>query len=446
MRGRKTLLLAALVSILPAALSGCSKKSSPTPFIKEDRGAAQENSPAPPLVVQLKDAKFNETLRLIERDEHTGLNRRMRIEWRGGLTCLVDCDDLGRPRRATIYYPKAEAAKGGSKSDVEDLGSQPFLVTDRAVYRKILFQADGSTLAEDTLYFKDQTIKEIMVRSGADMVVTCYARESRVEAVRTYDGKTGRLIGEMVFSKANRRDSLLVKEGAARARRDIFNEDGSRKLSFVYDEEKVVEVLLWHDDGVTLLEKLTRGYSSTTSTVYENGKAICRRSKQSDGSMQVVHFDASGKESFKQTWKVLPDSLPADKQGVVSDGYYLAAVEDLLASADGKKRDVEFYPGGKSVRKVRIFMTSNWSPYEDKTFDEDGTLTAYTSYGEPQYTTVDLLPSLTEEARKVQAKDDGDALVAAEKLVPAGLSPIATIESFNPPPRGKERSPAFKLD
>lgn len=449
MRGRKTRLLAAMLLIALAAFYGCSKKSQPTPFSATEHDAAQESGSAQLLVVQLKEAKANETLRLIERDEQTGLNRRIRIEWRSGLTCLVDCDEQGHPRLATVYYPPAETTKGGSSTgniEGEQSGSQSFSVTGRPVFRKIVFQADGSTLAEDTYYYRDQTIKETMVRSGADMVVNSYARESRVEAVRTYDGKSGQLTSEMVFSKANRLESLLVKEGAKRARRDVFNEDGSRKLSFVYDEEKVVAVLLWQKDGATLQEKLERNYSSTASTVYENGKALYRRTRQSDGSMQVVHFDGNGRESFKQTWKALPPTLPADQQSVVAEGYYLAAIEDLLAGSDGKKRDIEFFPGGKAVQKVRIFMTSNWSPYEDKTFAEDGTLTAYTSYGEPQYTTVDLLPSLTEEARKVQAKDDGDAAVAPEKLVALGLSTIATIDSFNPPPRGKQRSPALKLD
>lgn len=446
MRGQKTLLAVALVLVALAAFYGCSKKSNPTPFTAAERGASQEDGRSALEVVQLKEAKFKETLRLIERDEHTGLNRHLRIEWQSGLTCLVDCDDQGHPRQAVIYHPAQQKNRTSADSKKEPESAPSFSVTDRAVFRKIIFLADGSTVAEETVYDRDQNITETLVRSGADMVVTSYARDSRVEAVRTYDGKTGLLTGEMVFTKANRLASLLVKENGKRARRDIFSEDGARKLSFLYDEDKVVEVQLWQKDGATLLEKLTRDYSSTTSTIYENGKALCKRSRQADGTMQVVHFNGDGKESFKQTWKVLPADLPADKQGVVANGYYLAEVEDLLAAPDGKRRDIEFYVGGKAVQKVRTFMTSNWSPYEDKTFSEDGTLTAYSRYGEPQYTTVDLLPSLTEEARKVPAKDDGDAAATSEKLKTADLSAIATIESFNPPARGKERSPALKLD
>ncbi len=446
MRGQKTLTVAALAMVLAAAFYGCARKSTPTPFTALSQDEAQEKGRSQLHAVQLKDAKFKETLRLIERDEQTGLNRHIRIEWQSGLTCLVDCDDQGRPRQATIYYPKQTNAGDVTNKDKTAEGSAPASVTDRPVLRKLLFLTDGSTVSEETVYDRDRTIRETMVRSGADMVVTCYARESRVEAVRTYDGKTGQLTGEMVFTRANRLASLLMKESGRRARRDMFSEEGPRKLSFVYDEDKVVEVLIWQKDGATLLEKLTRDYSNTTSTVYENGKALYKRSRQSDGTMQVVHFNGDGKESFKQTWKVLPAELPMEKQGVVANGYYLAEVEDLLAASDGKRRDIEFYAGGKAVRKVRTFQTANWSPYEDKTFSEDGTLTGYTSYGEPQYTTVDLLPSLTEEARKVQAKDDVDAAATPEKLKATDLSAIATIESFNPPPRGKERSPALKLD
>lgn len=269
MRGQKTLILAALAMVLAAAFYGCSKKSSPTALSQD---AAQENGRSQLHAVQLKDAKFKETLRLIERDEQTGLNRHIRIEWQSGLTCLVDCDDQGRPRQATIYYPRQTNAGDVTNKNETAPGSDPTSVTDRPVLRKLLFLADGSTVSEETVYDRDRTIRETMVRSGADMVVTCYARESRVEAVRTYDGKTGLLTGEMVFTRANRLASLLIKESGRRARRDMFSEEGPRKLSFVYDEDKVVEVLIWQKDGATLLEKLTRDYSSTTSTAYETAK------------------------------------------------------------------------------------------------------------------------------------------------------------------------------
>ena len=71
MRGRKTRLLAAMLLIALAAFYGCSQKSQPTPFSAAEHDAAQESGSAQLLVVQLKEAKANETLRLIERDEQT---------------------------------------------------------------------------------------------------------------------------------------------------------------------------------------------------------------------------------------------------------------------------------------------------------------------------------------------------------------------------------------
>jgi hypothetical protein len=395
------------------------------------------------ITVQLRPAQSEETLRLIELDQQKR-PRRIRIEWNNGLTCLVHCDGSGRPQQAHIY----QQSKGHDDSNSPELSKDIAAgLSSRAVVRKTNFDKDGLTIMEERVLDADQTIRETATRlKSGDLVVNVYGPSSNLEAIRTYARKSGELIGETVFDGQGRVQSSLTKEGSNRVRRDLFGKSGGRTISFVYEGDRLETVIIWQSGGDLISETVKSEYSRTTRTVYENGKPSYECQKSYNDSMVVTHYDNAGNKICKQEWKNLPKDLPVDQQGLVSEGYYLAEVEELKADAAGNRRVLAYYPGGKNLKSVRTFKSSGWLPHSDKAYKIDGTLESYSSQDNGSYDTTDLYITLSDEAKAVLAKDDPDAVVgeAMKKIVSLKQSP--TIESFNPPARGLGRSPFLKLD
>jgi len=396
------------------------------------------------ITVQLRPARSEETLRLIELDQQKR-PQRIRIEWNNGLTCLVNCDANGRPQQARIYQEGKDSDNSISSELSKDIASG---LSNRAVVRKTNFDKDGLTITEETVLDADQTIRETATRlKSGDLVVNVYGPSSNLEAIRTYAQKNGELIGEKVFDSQGRLQSSLTKEGSNRVRRDLFGNGGGRTISFVYEGDRTETVIIWQSGGDLMSETVKSEYSRTTRTVYENGTPNYECQKSYNDSMVVTHYDSAGNKSCKQEWKNLPKDLPADQEGLVSEGYYLAEIEELRADAAGNRRVIAFYPGGKNLKSVRTFKSSGWLPHSDKAYKIDGTLESYSSQGDNgSYDTTDLYLTLSDEAKAVLAKDDPDAVVseALKKIV--SLKPSPTIESFNPPARGLGRSPFLKLD
>lgn len=395
------------------------------------------------ITVQLRPARSEETLRLIELD-HQKHPRRIRIEWNNGLTCLVNCDANGRPQQARIYLQSKDSDNSNNTELSKDIAAG---LSSRAVVRKTNFDKDGLTITEETVLDADQTIRETATRlKSGDLVVNVYSPSSNLEAIRTYARKNGELIGETVFDSQGRLQSSLTKEGSSRVRRDLFGKSGGRTISFVYEGDRVETVIVWQSGGDLISETVKSDYSRTTRTVYENGKPSYECQKSYNDSMVVTHYDSAGNKSCKQEWKNLPKDFPADQQGLVSEGYYLAEVEELRADAAGNRRVIAFYPGGKDLKSVRTFKSSGWLPHTDKAYKIDGSLEAYSSQDNGSYDTTDLYLTLSDEAKAVLAKDDPDAIVGEGLKKIVSLKPSPTIESFNPPARGLGRSPFLKLD
>ena len=171
------------------------------------------------ITVQLRPARSEETLRLIELDQQKRPHR-IRIEWNNGLTCLVHCDTNGRPHQALIYRQSKDSDNSISSELSKDITAG---LSNRTVVRKTNFDKDGLTITEETLLDADQTIRETATRlKSGDLVVNVYGPSSNLEAIRTYAGKSGELIGEKVFDGQGRLQSSLSKEGSNRVRRDLF--------------------------------------------------------------------------------------------------------------------------------------------------------------------------------------------------------------------------------
>lgn len=396
------------------------------------------------ITVQLRPASSEETLRLIELDQQKR-PRRIRIDWNNGLTCLVSCDANGRPQQARIYLQSKDSDSTITSELSKDIAAG---LSNRAIVRKTNFDKDGLTIAEETVFDADQTIRETATRlKSGELVVNNYGPSSKLEAIRTYARKGGELIGETVFDAQGRVQSSLAKEGSNRVRRDLFGKSGGRTISFVYEGDRVETVIIWQSGGDLISETVKSEYSRSTRTVYENGKPSYECQKSYNDNMVVTHYDSAGNKSCKQEWKELPKDLPADQEGLVSEGYYLTEVEELRPDAAGNRRVITFYPGGKNLKSVRTFKSSGWLPHTDKAYKIDGSLESYSSQGENgSYDTTDLYLALSDEAKAVLAKDDPDAVVGEtlKRIVP--LTPSPTIESFNPPARGLGRSPFLKLD
>jgi hypothetical protein len=448
MTGSRTLASIVVTTLSLVALAGIYTLVSSKNVQTERLSPLSEHRPPTSVIVQLRAASSNEALRLIELDDQNH-PRRIRIEWNNGLTCLVNCDENGRPQQARMYEQSKSADLSSTTELSKDIAAG---LSNRAVVRKTTLGKDGLTVTEETLLDPAQTIRETAIRlSNGDFVVNAYGSSSNLEAIRTYDRKSGDLIGETVFEASGNSHgrvlSTLSKELSNRVRRDIFSKSGGRTKSFVYDGDRVETVIVWQNGGDLIAETIRSEYSRTTRSVYENGRISYDCQKSYNDYMVITHYDKAGYKLCKQEWKSLPKDFPAEEQGLVSEGYYLAEIEELTAGPTGDRREITFYPGGKNIKTVRSFKSSGWLPHTDKTYNPDGTLVSFNSQGDGgSYDTIDRFADLSDEEKAVLAKDDPDAVISEVMKKIVSLAPSPSIESFNPPARGKGRSPFLKLD
>ncbi len=401
-----------------------------------------ERSHAPTVV--LKDGQYGEQVRLVQyaADKRTRVS--MRIERFDGGSATVEFGANGKAAKLIEYYPvptPPASAPGASQNKESTEVADPLKQTldHRVVLRETLFKSDGSSVASQTAYRPDGSLKEVAVRTADDdLLVTVYRDDKNgVESIQVFDKTTGMLKNERVFNLDGTVASLLAKDSSnyySRAKQEFFGSDGKRTRSVIFTSWDVT-VSDYAADGTTLRQTVAYAPREVIVIVYDSktGKQqMERRYNTSTKAVQITNYNAGGIPTIVQRWVVLDPAIAVDRIGDVNDGYVLSEVADMHPDGLAAKRIIRYYPGGKVVGQVEIRPTMAWTNRTMKTYRPDGSLDKVEEYTWSQVTkTVASPPGPNNEREVVPADwtkptklfpDPAFDLTAAPKLAQRPLS------------------------
>lgn len=398
-----------------------------------------ERSHAPTVV--LKDGQYGEQVRLVQyaADKRTRVS--MRIERFDGGSATVEFGTNGKAAKLIEYYPvpTEPVTPVSNKESTEVVDPLKQTLDHRIVLRETLFKSDGSSVASQTAYRPDGSLKEVAVRTADDdLLVTVYRDDKNgVESIQVFDKTTGMLKNERVFNLDGTIASLLAKDNSSyysKAKQDFFGSDGKRTRNVLFSNWDVT-VSDYAADGTTLQQTIQYTSSEVIVIVYDSKtgkKQMERRYNTSSKAVQITYYNAAGTPTTVQRWVVLDSAIPADRIGDVNDGYVLSEVADMHPDGLAAKRIIRYYPGGKVVGQVEIRPTMAWTNRTMKTYRPDGSLDKVEEYTWSQVTkTVASPPGPNNDREVVPAEwtkptklfpDPAFDLTAAPKLAQRPLS------------------------
>jgi hypothetical protein len=381
-----------------------------------------ERSQAPTVV--LKDGQYGEQVRLVQyaADKRTRVS--MRIERFDGGSATVEFGANGKAAKLTEYYPvptepAAPTAASGAPSQGKESGEATAVVDPlkqtldhRVVLRETLFKSDGSSVASQTAYRPDGSLKEVAVRTADDdLLVTVYRDDKNgVESIQVFDKTTGLIKNERVFNADGTVASLLAKDSSnyySKAKQDFFDSDGKRTRNVLFTNWDVT-VSDFAADGTTLKQTIQYTSSEVIVVVYDSKtgkKQLERRYNTSTKAVQITYYSAAGISTTVQRWVVLDPAIAADRIGDVNDGYVLSEVADMHPDGLAAKRIIRYYPGGKVVGQVEIRPTMSWTNRTMKTYRPDGSLDKVEEYTWSQVTKTVASPPGPNNDREVVPAD-----------------------------------------
>ncbi len=379
-----------------------------------------ERSAAPTVV--LKDSQYGEQVRLVQyaADKRTRVS--MRIERFDGGSATVEFGSNGKATKLIEYYPVpvvvTPAPGASAPKDVPAKESTAIVdplkqtLDGRTILRETLFKSDGSSVASQTAYRLDGSLKEIAVRTSEDnLLVTVYRDDKNgVERIQVFDKTSGQLKNERVFNADGTVASLLSEDKSnyySKATQDFFGSDGKRTRNVLFTNWDVT-VTDYAADGVTLKNTIQYSSGDIIDIAYDPAtgkKQLERRYSPSSKAIQVTYYNAAGTATTVQRWVVLDPAIPADRVGAVNDGYVLSEVADMHADGLASKRIIRYYPGGKIVGQVEIRPTMAWTNRTMKTYRPDGNLDKVEEYYWSQVTKTVTSPPGPNSDREVVPAD-----------------------------------------
>jgi hypothetical protein len=386
----------------------------------------------------LRPASSPESVRMIDYAKDQVTVTAMRIEYRDGSTALVKYQS-GLPTSIRSFYPEAKPAVQGPQpvSALKNLGDG---LDSRKLQTLVEIKADGYSLKSIVSFASDGNIKSVAVRNGSDdVVVTAYSADSSgpgvsgVSKVSTYDGTSGQLKAEQVFRSDGSVESSFVTTSDAwstEGKRTFFDASGLKVKEDVFKGDYDTSTVEYAADGKTIKQKTSYNYSDVTVTTYDATGLIpvLERVYYNTSRVSVRYFGPDGKAVLQQRWVKLDssDALPVDaaQVGVLNDGYYLSEAYEFHPDGVSVKLDINFYPGGKTVKDIESRPTMNWQPRSIQHFREDGTLDS-----------TDNCPAMTGLFTCNSVKATGAALTERGHA-PAGffkITPLLPVPSLDKP-------------
>jgi len=330
------------------------------------------------LMVRPADSK--ESTRLVDfaPDQKTIIG--MRIEYRDGHTSLVSYQN-GVPTAIKQYAPDTTQPNNeGTAKVLVSLKSLSDGLSARQLQSVIELKADGITIKSLTSYGPGGSLSAIGVRdSNDDFAVTLYGQGANgVAGIAVFSGTDGTLKSEQDFRDDGTVASSFTTQntGGADGKETDFDADGHKTKEVLYSGSDVI-INEFAADGKTIVAKTSFGYSGVTVTSFDASgtKEVSERNYADDTHINVRYFDKDGNAYMKQMWvKLDTTAVPADRVGVVNDGFVLDEVYEYHTDGTSTKVDVNFYPGGKIVKEYVTKPGPEYRPSTDQSFREDGSL------------------------------------------------------------------------
>jgi len=331
----------------------------------------------------LRPASSAESTRLVDyAPDHITITG-MRIEYRDGRTALVKYQD-GKPVSIDEYFADDTKADPGSADKTNQLASLKLLndgLSTRHLHSVTLLKDDGKTIKSLTMYNTTGGLAAVGVRDADDdLALTLYggSGSSGIASVAVFDGSSGALKFEQDFRADGSLASTYTTQlaGGPQAKKTEFGANGNKTREIVYNSSDDIAISDYAADGQTLVSKTSFGYTGITVTSYDDsGRPASERTFVDDTHISVRFFGKDGTATFKQNWVKLDTSaVPADRVGVVNDGFVLDEVWEFHNDGVSSKMDVNFFPGGKVVKEVDTRPTADYRPSLNQHFRDDGSL------------------------------------------------------------------------
>lgn len=335
------------------------------------------------------------------------------IEYKDGVTGYIFYRHDGTIRETTEYWPAAEGS------------------TQRQLKSGSMRTDDGANFLSDRTFRKDGTREREGKRlaDGSYQIDFYFANGTQLERhqIVSADGKP---LLEQVYHDNGALRSFTQVDSTGKMTITCYFADGKTEsvtiVPSTYWENTVATY--YYPDGVTVARRIEwSSYSVTVEYFRQDGtkRLAFQEPTYSSGSAAWLHYDAKGKPTYLQKYRVETKKDPAT--GKMVKTYLLREVDEV--TADGKTtREIDFAADGVTPSSVFIPKPagSYWAGTR-KTFRADGTI----SKVEEKNDNGDVVSTKTYTAsEKVRENFPGSYLVSpVEDAIPTPPKKTAT-----PPP------------
>lgn len=311
--------------------------------------------------VNAPPASTGEDIRYITyKDKDSTVPEQVQIEYKSGVTGYIFYRVDGTIRETTEYYPAPEGS------------------TQRQLRSGSLRTEDGKAFLSDRGFRADGTL----VREGRRLpdgsydVQYYFANGVSLQRTLLLDA-AGKLVMDKVFYEGGAIKSSSQRDSVGRTIATAYFADGKKEsvITVPANYYENVDAVYYFPDGVTMrLHVVYNNYGYAADYFREDGTLRLSSTESlysTQGQAYWMHYDAKGKRSMRQSYRV---EVKTDSAGKTVKTYLLRTSEELDANGN-VIREISFAADGATPNRVRIPATPGayWGG-TIKTLRPDGTI------------------------------------------------------------------------
>lgn len=311
--------------------------------------------------VNAPPASTGEDIRYITyKDKDSNVPEQVQIEYKSGVTGYIFYRVDGTIRETTEYYPAPK------DSSVRQLRSGS-LRTD-----------DGTAFLSDRGFREDGTLvrEGNRLSDGSYEVHFYFADGTSLQRNLLLDA-AGKLVMEKAFFEGGALKASSQRDSVGRMIATTYFQDGKKEsvITVPANYYENVDAVYYFPDGVTMrLHIVYNNYGYAADYFREDGTLRLSTTESmysTQGQAYWLHFDAKGKKTLRQTFRV---EMTKDSTGKPVKTYLLRTVEELDA-AGNTSREIGLAADGVTPNRVRIpSVPGSYYGGTIKTFRPDGTI------------------------------------------------------------------------